>query len=249
LIFNKSLVGVLKYIGNLLTEQMQYERYLNLEIMMKKGLFFGSLLLVIFFFVECGSKVSQPKKYIIDVVTGPNGTVNPYGKFEALEGQSITFTFTPLNGIYITDLKVDGTATSLTIPLKYTLPNINANHKLDVAFNIGTLAKFLMAKQWVDDSAEIFQQTTQLWGTYENVDKPLLTFTSDGNLKIYYSGDQPGAQTPRHTVNESWTTDETINPATVSFSDYKFTLQILNEKFIKLNNIEPKTFNLIYYAK
>jgi hypothetical protein len=209
--------------------------------MMKKTFFFGSLLLVIFFFVECGSKVSQPKKYIIDVATGPYGTISPSGKFEVLEGQSVTFNIKPEFG-YNADLKVDGAPVSLTSPLSYTLPNITSNHQLDGHFNQSLLILLLMSKQWVEDSAEIFQQNTQLWGTYSNDVKPVTVFLPDNKADYYEYGVIVG--------HPYWSIDETVNPAVLAYGSKETTFKLtrLNSTSMIMSSMQEK-FNLIFYAK
>jgi len=202
---------------------------------MKKVSLFTISIILLLIIISCGTKFEQPKKYVIDIKPTSNGTLNLSGKVEGLVGENKTFTFTPAFG-YKSNPIFDGIQMSL-INGTLTLSNITAGeHQLDPNFIPG-LGAYLMSKQWVNDSDEVFQQNKQKWGTYENVDHPVLTFVKD-SIHINY-GESHGVLT------EPWSTDETTNPATVSFGGYTFTLQKGNGKFIKLIDVEPNVLNLI----
>ena len=70
--------------------------------------------------------------YAINASTGLNGDIDPKGDIEVLEGENITFEFTPDTGYLVDDVIVDGV--SIGNLSSYTFNNVNSNHTIEVTF-------------------------------------------------------------------------------------------------------------------
>ncbi len=70
--------------------------------------------------------------YTINASTGINGDIDPKGDIEVLEGEDITFDFTPDTGYLVDDVIVDGV--SVGNLSSYTFNNVNSNHSIEVTF-------------------------------------------------------------------------------------------------------------------
>ena len=70
--------------------------------------------------------------YTIHASTGINGDIDPKGDIEVLEGEEITFDFTPDTGYLVDDVIVDGV--SIGNLSSYTFNNVNSNHTIEVTF-------------------------------------------------------------------------------------------------------------------
>ncbi len=74
--------------------------------------------------------------YTITATAGPNGTITPSGTVVVNEGESQTFTFTPVDGYQISSVLVDNQPQT-PIPTSYTFTNVQANHTIHVDFTEG----------------------------------------------------------------------------------------------------------------
>ena len=70
--------------------------------------------------------------YTINASTGINGDIDPKGDIDVLEGENITFDFTPDTGYLVDDVIVDGVCIGNLS--SYTFNNVNSNHTIEVTF-------------------------------------------------------------------------------------------------------------------
>jgi hypothetical protein len=77
--------------------------------------------------------------YLIDVTAGANGTVTP-GDTVLEHGQDVTYTLTPDDCYYISEIILDGAAQAVTNPtgMTFTLAAVSEAHTLEVNFDIYT---------------------------------------------------------------------------------------------------------------
>lgn len=74
--------------------------------------------------------------HIISSSAGSNGTIDPVGDVNVLEGSSQTFAIEPNTGYIVSDVLVDGA--SLGAVTDYTFNNVVANHSIAASFAINT---------------------------------------------------------------------------------------------------------------
>ncbi|MFA6963897.1 MAG: BspA family leucine-rich repeat surface protein [Patescibacteria group bacterium] len=74
------------------------------------------------------------KTYTISSSAGSNGAISPLGDNLANYGTSPEYTITPSDGYYISNVVVDGSAISGTLPSSYTFTNVTATHSISVSF-------------------------------------------------------------------------------------------------------------------
>ena len=72
------------------------------------------------------------RSYIITATAGANGSISPQGKVSAAYGEDKTFTITPDEGYYISDVKIDGISQGAIN--SYTFEDICADHTIEVIF-------------------------------------------------------------------------------------------------------------------
>ena len=72
------------------------------------------------------------RSYIITATAGANGRISPQGKVSAAYGEDKTFTITPDEGYYISDVKIDGISQGAIN--SYTFEDICADHTIEVIF-------------------------------------------------------------------------------------------------------------------
>ena len=77
--------------------------------------------------------VEDPSQvHTITASAGEGGTIDPSGTVNVADGKSRTFTITPDEGYYITDVKVDGN--SVGTPTTYTFSKVTDDHTIEVTF-------------------------------------------------------------------------------------------------------------------
>jgi hypothetical protein len=100
---------------------------------MKRIVFFLVIPLVAGF-VSCKKEDAPVIKYIIETISGSGGTVNPLGKIEVIQGDSLAVTLKPDSGYDVDVVKVDGNIEPIPTNLIYNFSEVIANHKLEVTF-------------------------------------------------------------------------------------------------------------------
>jgi len=73
-----------------------------------------------------------PTTFIITASAGANGTIDPVGEVEVIEGADQLFTITPDEGYEIADVLVDDV--SVGAGVTYTFVNVTADHTIDASF-------------------------------------------------------------------------------------------------------------------
>lgn len=77
--------------------------------------------------------VEDPSQiHTITAAAGPGGSIDPSGTVQINDGKSKTFTITPDEGHYISDVKVDGA--SVGTPTTYTFSKVTADHTIEATF-------------------------------------------------------------------------------------------------------------------
>lgn len=72
------------------------------------------------------------RSYIITATAGANGSISPQGKVSAAYGEDKTFTITPDEGYYISDVKIDGIGRGAIN--SYTFEDVRADHTIEAIF-------------------------------------------------------------------------------------------------------------------
>ena len=80
--------------------------------------------------------VEDPSQiHTITATAGQGGSIDPSGAVQITDGKSRTFTITPDEGHYISDVKVDGA--SVGTPTTYTFSKVTADHTIEATFGGG----------------------------------------------------------------------------------------------------------------
>ena len=81
--------------------------------------------------------VEDPSQiHTITATAGPGGSIDPSGSVQITDGKSRTFTITPDEGYFLSDVKVDGE--SIGPKTSYTFTNVKANHTITAEFTSRT---------------------------------------------------------------------------------------------------------------
>ena len=87
-------------------------------------------------------------QYTIDASANPGGTISPSGTTTVNYGATPTYTFTPLTGYHISDIKVNGV--SIGIVLTYTFPPVTSNQVIFAEFSPNAECPFISGTKWND---------------------------------------------------------------------------------------------------
>jgi len=80
---------------------------------------------------------SGQNTYIITATSGTNGSISPSGQVQVLQGGSQTFTITPNQDYYVSDVLVDNISQgSIT---SYSFINVQSDHTIYVSFTLGIM--------------------------------------------------------------------------------------------------------------
>lgn len=83
--------------------------------------------------IWAGFSSNPTVEFVINAVSGPGGSMTPYGDVQVIEGDDQSFSITPDQGYQITEVLVDGQ--SQGAGPDYVFQNVTANHTIRAAFD------------------------------------------------------------------------------------------------------------------
>jgi len=215
------------------------QKPLNNKIM--KNLIFSLVLgIVLISFNSCHDDYNPPVppvvvKYTVEAKNDSaiGGTITP-SSVTVNSGSDVTLTITPDFGCLVKELKVNGTAVTLTTPTTYILKNVTADTKAVVTFK-KTLNWYLTQKAWILDSIMSYYDDGSVYLTDNRKSRIIYTFLSNGRFNGSLNGNTGGDL-------GTWHLDETQKPVALYEGDYPYEIIKLDENIMILN--DPKNISI-----
>ena len=154
-------------------------------------------------------KIATVEQHTITATSGPNGSINPNGQVTVNHGATQTFTFTPLSGYEVEELKVNGT----TVPdpgTSYTFTNVTQDHTIHVIFQALPPEPYtIIATAGPNGNINPNGQVT-----VDHGDDQTFTFTPDQNYKVdsvFIDGEYVNIGDDQHYTFTTVTSNHTIH--------------------------------------